>query len=333
MAQPEISKEAKALHRDAIVCDTTFPTPTSLQPAIIRSLERMHEIGSDFVSLTMAIDINASPEITFKRMGEYRRFIRENSDRFVFCASVATIRKAKDDGKLGIGFHFQGSESLVRDLSLVQPFYDAGVRWMILAYNQQNSAGFGCAVENDVGLSTYGRGLVAEMNAVGMFVDLSHCGYRTSMDALELSTAPVIFSHSLAHAIRAHQRNIKDDQIKALGANGGIIGVNGVGVFLNDDLQANASNIVDHIDYIADLIGVEHLAFGNDTMADKEALYAYHKANPGLFEMGSPPPWEFFEIEDFPRLTDEMLRRGYNENDIRGVLGENFLRVAERVWQ
>ena len=118
---------------------------------------------------------------------------------------------------------------------MVQAYYDLGVRSMLLTYNGENQAGFGCHAANDTGLTSFGRGVVDEMNRVGMMVDVSHCGYRTSMDALECSASPVIFSHSSMRAVWDHERNIRDDQARACAATGGVIGINGVGIFLGDN--------------------------------------------------------------------------------------------------
>jgi membrane dipeptidase len=243
------------------------------------------------------------------------------------------IRRAKREGKLGIGFHFQGTEPVGRDLNMVGVYYKLGVRWMLMAYNFQNSAGAGCMAEKDSGLSEFGFRLVAEMNRIGMLVDVSHCGYCTAMDALTASTAPVIFSHSLAYALKAHRRNIKDEQIKACAATGGLIAVNGVGAFLNDTQDASAEAVVKHLDYIVRLVGPQHVGFGSDNIIDRESLYAVHRHSPDLLGMGVEPPWQFFEPEQFPQLTEGLLKRGYAEADIRGILGENFLRVAAAVWK
>jgi membrane dipeptidase len=171
------------------------------------------------------------------------------------------------------------------------------------------------------------------MNRVGMLVDCTHTGYRTTMDAMEVSTSPVIFSHSLARALKDHARNIRDDQIKACAATGGVIGLNGVGFFLGDN-DASAGRLADHVDHMAQLVGARHLALGLDWVYFMDSMLAFYNASPDKYPEGyPPPPWHFIVPEQLGDIVETLLRRGYKDNDIRGILGENFLRVAEQVWK
>ncbi|MGH8319587.1 MAG: membrane dipeptidase [Steroidobacteraceae bacterium] len=141
------------------------------------------------------------------------------------CGPVEDIRAARKFQKLVINCHFQGSEAVGRDLANVGAYYKLGVRWMLMAYNFQNNVGTGCleAEKNDIGISQFGKELIAEMNRVGMLVDCSHSGYRTTMDAMSISTKPCIFSHSNPRALYDHPRNIRDDQIKRCAQTEGVI--------------------------------------------------------------------------------------------------------------
>ena len=143
-------------------------------------------------------------------MANVRAEIRAHSDLYVFVETVDDILRAKKEGRLALGFHFQETNPLEGSVHMVETFYDLGVRHMLLAYNQKNRVGDGCAERTDAGLSRFGVSVIKDMNRVGMIVDGSHSGYRTTMEAMEISTAPFIFSHANPYALHPHYRNIRD---------------------------------------------------------------------------------------------------------------------------
>jgi len=171
------------------------------------------------------------------------------------------------------------------------------------------------------------------MNRVGMLVDCSHTGHRTSMEAIDVSTAPVICSHSNAKALLSHDRNISDELIKACAGSGGVIGMNGMGIYIADN-DASTQALVRHIDYMSDLVGPQHIGLGLDYVFYEESFYARVKANPNAYPPDKYPiPQQFFKPEQLPELTETLLMRGYPEDAVRGILGENVLRVARAVWK
>ena len=205
--------DAKSLHDDALVWDMTLPFSPDCAD-FDRLLPRYKAAGVDFVSLTVNQFSNPLAD-TLLHMAELRTEIRARSDHYAFVKGVDDILRAKEEGRMALGFHFQETNPLEGSVHMVETFYDLGVRHMLLAYNQKNRVGDGCAERTDAGLSRFGISVVREMNRVGMLVDGSHSGYRTTMDAMEVSTAPFIFSHANAYALYPHYRNIRDDQIRA----------------------------------------------------------------------------------------------------------------------
>jgi len=219
------------------------------------------------------------------------------------------------------------------DIGMVDFYYRLGVRQMLFAYNRNNLAGGGCHDE-DIGLTDFGREVIREMNRVGMVVDCSHCAYKTSMEAIEASESPVIFSHANARKLCDHERNIWDDQIKACAATGGVVGVTGVGIFLGPR-GPTVEHLAEHIDHMVELIGADHVGFGMDSVLH------VHKPNQPFTRSREYWPARqypdggtgYVPPEEAPHLTQALLDRGYSEADIRGILGGNFLRVAETVWK
>jgi membrane dipeptidase len=328
----EISGRAAALHREAVVCDMTLPWG-NWEENKNSILDRFEAVGVDFVSLTVGLD-RMSLEETVRRVAAERARIRSWGERFVFVESVSDIRRAKASGKLALGFHFQGSNPLGGDSNMVELYYRLGVRHMLLAYNQRNHAADGCSERSDAGLSRYGLKLIEEMNRVGMILDCTHTGYRSSMEAMEACRGPVLFSHSNAHALCPHDRNIKDDQIRACAATGGVIGITGVGHFLAEDMQATTEAFVRHIDYVSSLVGPQHIGLGID-----HVYYLGHKAqqraaSPDMYPHGYPAGGgSYLRPEHIPEITELLMRRGYSDADIKAILGGNFMRVAGQVWK
>ena len=327
------SEQAIALFEEALVWDMTLPWVEGYEDEDV-TLPRFKDAGVDFASLTVN-DFPGSLGGTARQIAAVTRHIQERAETMVLVKSVDEIRQAKKDGRFAFAFNLQETNPLEGEVNFVQTYYDLGVRHMLMAYNQKNQVGDGCAERTDAGLSRFGVRVVQEMNRVGMLVDGTHTGYRTTMDAMEVATAPFIFSHCLAHAVHAHYRNIRDDQIKACAETGGVIGVNGVGFFLKDE-KASSEAVVRHIDHIANLVGPEHVGFGLDYCRDTEHIAAWTLANTDMWPPNDGEPFgetAFVQPEQLLEITDILLSRQYSEKDVRGILGENFARVAGQVWK
>ena len=323
-----ISEQARNLHTHSLIWDTH--ACFRLHPnADLSELTRYRDTGITFVSLNIGMDLN-SFENTMQVLAHYRRYISSHPDLYVSALTVDNIREAKESGKLAIAFDLEGSDPLLGNLNMISVYYDLGVRQMLLAYNKDNRASGGC-MEGDIGLTDFGRDVIREMNRVGMAVDLSHMGYGATLEACEVSTAPVIFSHSNPNGLRQHARNISDEQIIACAKTGGVVGINGIGDFLGG---TSSERIVQNIEYVMDLTGPEHVGLGLDYVIDKQELIEYVEAYPDIFPPDKIQDFlSFVEPEQFPEFTELLYQKGYNEQTIRGILGGNFMRIAEQVWK
>jgi membrane dipeptidase len=323
-----ISEPAGQIHERSLVWDTHACFP--LKPnADLSELGRYKASGVNFVSLNIGMDMD-SFENVIQVLARYRNYIASHPDDYVLALTVNDIRDAKESNRLAIAFDLEGSDPLLGNLNLVSFYYDLGVRQMLLAYNKDNRASGGC-MEGNIGLTDFGREVVKEMNRVGMVVDVSHMGYRATLDAFETSTKPVIFSHSNPNGLRQHARNISDEQIQACARTGGVIGINGIGDFLGG---TTSELIVQNIEYVLELVGPEHVGLGLDYVIDKQELIEYVEGHPDVF-----PPDKFHdylatvEPEQFPEFTELLYQKGYSEQIISGILGGNFLRVAKETWK
>lgn len=334
----DVSPEAEALHARALVLDLLMPwIDYEGFPPERRydTLRRMADSGYSFVSLTIALD-DPNVDRVIRSLARHRAYFLTRPERYVLVEQADDILRAKREGKLAIGFHFQGTEPVQRNLDMVELYYKLGVRQMLIAYNQKNSAGDGCHEPEDSGLSRYGRALVQAMNRVGMIVDVSHTGYRTAMDTIEASETPAIFSHSNPRALFDHERNIRDEHVLACARRGGVIGVNGCGAFLGNN-DVSTETLVRHIDHHVQLVGPEHVGIGLDYVYDQASWHRYitatsvghylHQGYLGEEEIRYVAP------EQLPAVTEGLLKLGYTDEAVQGILGANWLRIMRQVWK
>jgi membrane dipeptidase len=329
-----IDPAAADLHSDAIVWDQHGCLPLRPDEEAVEQLELYRTAGVDAVSINIGFDVT-SPLDTFKVTSAFRRGILARPDRFVLTSTVADVREAKASGRLAVAFDLEGTEPLDGELALLSAYHELGVRTVLIAYNQSNRAGGGCHDDPEFGLTVFGRALVQEMNALGIMVDATHCSPRTTFDLFELSTQPVVFTHSVPKGVREHDRNVTDDQMRACAATGGVVGINGVGIFLGEN-DASTPALVRAVDYAVGVVGSEHVGLGLDYVFDQDELNAYLEENRDTFPPGGGYadyfPHHFVSPLQLPELTEALLGLGYDESAVRGILGLNFLRVAEQVW-
>jgi membrane dipeptidase len=206
------------------------------------------------------------------------------------------------------------------------------MRWAAPIYNRNNQFGGGC-LDGDEGLTSLGNALVRQMNSAGMTICCSHVGERTSLEIMEASERPVIFSHSNAAALHRHPRNISDTQIRACAETGGVVGINGVGIFLGNN-ETRPSTVARHICYVADRVGIEHVGIGLDYAFDLAELESFFATNRDMFpeeEYGNTR--EIVPPERFQHLASELAESGMHAIEIDLVLGGNWQRIARQVWR
>jgi membrane dipeptidase len=292
-------------------------------------LRRFRAAGIDHVSLTAAAGTDGALE-ALSRIGFLRRELASHAGWVRVAITADEIREARRDRVTSVAFHFQSSTPFTAGLELVDAFKAAGIARAILAYNEGNAFGDGCHEARNGGLTAYGHRLIARMDEVGMIVDLSHCGERTSLEVMEAPLRrPPVFSHSNARALYDHERNISDRQIRACAARGGYIGVNGVGMFLGVPGARLPEAIAEHAAYIADLAGAERVGLGLDFMFLEGSDYGFFHAGKGRWPRGYPePPWDFLQPEQFGDVVRALEAKGFARGALAGVLGENYLRLA-----
>lgn len=257
---------------------------------------------------------------------------------------AADIRLAKESNRRCAWLHTQLDTGVCENfIELLPAAYGMGLRIVQLTYNSMNLLGVGCTERTDGGVSKYGARAIERMNELGVIVDTGHCGHKTTLDACAVSSAPVIASHTCVRALSDVPRAKKDEELDAIAATGGVIGVMAVPLFLSEQAQHEVPLEVwlDHIDYLCARIGWQHVSIGTDwpmqvpVKALKEMIFP--NLNKIGHQLGNDSEKMLVEIAgfksylDFPNLTRGLVSRGYSDEAVAGILGENFLRVFEAV--
>ncbi len=332
MTDPAVSTRSLHLYADTVVWDAhagVFPD-TKID---LNLLNDWRDNGVDYVSINVGFDV-MNWQQTLSTLAAYRRWALKQKERFILAGTVEDILRARQEGKLAFSFDIEGMNALNGDINMVSLYHALGVRQMLFAYNLNNEAAGGCH-DTDIGLTDFGRAVVQEMNRVGMIVDCSHASRRTTMDIMAVSTKPVVFSHSNPTVICEHQRNISDEQIKVCAGTGGVVGINGMGIFLGDNDIGNKT-VLRHICHVSELVGADHVGIGFDFSPEIDIdVGTILKSRPDYWPAGQrydTPGIKHAGPSQLPELMDGLYDLGFNDNEIRGILGENFRRVAAAVW-
>jgi membrane dipeptidase len=279
---------------------------------------------------------------------DWNSFLAEYPDWFTRIDDVTDFERAKQSGKVGLMLTFQGSDHF-RTADDVATFYALGQRLSQLTYNYQTRIGSGFLEEGDNGLSVFGREIVAKMNEVGMAVDVSHCNDRTTLDTLDVATEPVVFSHATCRALVPGALRCKtDEMIRKMAKSGGVMGIAMLRMMVSLKEPVTVDDVLDHFDYVAKLVGVEHLAVGSDMDVvgnpnpvhgppgsgvpstpnfDRYKLHLGPDGKPILTIKGLDHPKRMFD------LTEGLIRRKYSDEHIRQILGGNVVRVMGTIWK
>ncbi len=275
---------------------------------------------------------------TMNNIARWNGWFREHDDLIVKARTAADIRKAKEDGRTAIILGFQNTSAFEDKLGAVQLFKDAGVGIAQLTYNTQNLAGSGCYESRDSGLSDWGRELVAEMNRVGMLIDLSHVGSRTSEETIRESSRPVAYTHCCPSALKPHPRNKGDGELRFIAEQGGMIGVTMFPAFLKRGADSTVGDYVEAMEHVISVAGEDHVAFGTDfTQGYGQDFFDWITNDKGdarsLIKFSPMPnPKGVETIGQLPNLTAAMERAGWSQVRIGKVMGENWLRFLADAW-
>ncbi|HEY4302918.1 MAG TPA: membrane dipeptidase [Gemmatimonadaceae bacterium] len=313
---------------DNHVCMPLRPHDQSRVP----ELDRWKRVGVDVVMLNIGFG-EMGVEEHVRNVASFRSWISAHSDEYVLIDTVGDVELARATGRMAIGFDIEGANAIGDQLSLIQLYYGLGVRWMLLAYNRNNRVGGGCQ-DDDTGLTAFGREVIAEMERVGMMVCCSHTGERTTLETMEIATKPVILSHSNPRALRDHPRNVSDEVLRACARTGGVVGLNGIGIFLGDN-DISTETFVGHIDYVVSLIGASHVGLGIDYPVDQKEVEDHIAKMRATFPsgLGYDLKVKVMPPEQLPDIVERLLQLGYSSSDLAGILGGNWMRAARACWQ
>lgn len=331
----DLLARARAIHREVPLIDGHNDYPWALrennaerdlnkldirmpQPKIHTDIPRLRAggVGGQFWSVYVPVMLQGAAAIraTLEQIDVVHRMVRKYPDTFELATTAGDVERIFKAGRIASLIGMEGGHSIDNSLATLRMFHAAGARYLTLTHSANVPwADSGTDMPKLGGLSSFGEEVVREMNRLGMMVDLSHTSPETMQDAIRVSEAPVIFSHSDARALNDHGRNVPDDVLRLLPKNGGIVMVTFVPGFLTKGGKATLADAANHMDHIRKVAGPDHVGIGSD------------------FDGIQTVPAGLEDVSKYPALTAELLRRGWPEADVRKALGLNMLRVMRRV--
>ncbi|SKC37100.1 dipeptidase [Maledivibacter halophilus] len=339
-------KRISHIHRDFTIVDGHFDLAMEVErqreygrKKIIETdhLSSFIEGGFNFIVSSIFIDDKYLPEMALRKaldqISALYEDIDESSDKLMLCKNYNDMEKAVKENKIGILISFEGVEPLYNDINLLRIFYELGVRGLGLTWSRRNFAADGChfsPVEEGAkgGLTDFGVKVVKEAERLGMFIDVSHLNDEGFWDVMKLIERPVIASHSNSRVIANIMRNLTDKQIKELASKDGVIGVNAAAMIVSQDIEkATIEKYADHIDYLVKIAGVEHVGLGFD--------FCDHLKKYSTEEDKKRDPFPSFDVikghSKVKELTSMLIDRGYTDECLKLIYGENFMRVYKNV--
>ena len=322
--------EAKRLHNRILTLDSHCDTPmffdqeinfASRDPKILVDLHKMTEGHLDATIMVAYLeqqglsdeDLMAATAKADRILNEIEAMVAKSSAHVNIAYTPADLYRLKSEGKKAIMMGIENGYAIGKNIANVERFRNRGIVYMTLCHNGNNQLCGSCRDnEENLGVNTFGEQVIQEMNRVGMMVDISHAGVQTFYDALEISTKPIVASHSSARALCNHPRNLYDNQMKALAAKGGVAQVTLYNGFLKEVGQATIEDAITHLNHMVDVMGIEHVGIGTDFDGDG-----------GIIGCAS--------ASELINFTRHLLKERYSEEDIRRIWGGNFLRVMEEV--
>ena len=300
------------VERDLNKLDIRMP-----QPKLHTDIPRLRAggVGGQFWSVYVPANMQgpAAVRATLEQIDVVHRMVRKYPDTFELALTAADVERIFKAGRIGSLVGMEGGHSIDNSLATLRMFYAAGARYMTLTHSTNiRWADSGTDMPKVAGLSRFGEEVVREMNRLGMLVDLSHTSADAMRDAIRVSEAPVIFSHSDARALNDHGRNVSDDVLQLVRRNGGVVMVTFVPGFLTSTGKATLADVANHMDHVRKVAGADHVGIGSD------------------FDGIETVPVGLEDVSKYPVLTAELLRRGWPDDDVRKALGSNVLRVMRR---
>jgi membrane dipeptidase len=309
-----------------------YPSPST---DLASALPVWRDAGVTHLSINVGYDV-MEPWETRATLDAYGKQIAALPGICVLAGTVDQIVVARRRGLLSISFDIEGANALGDDPAMVEVYSARGVRQMLLAYNLNNRAAGGCH-DTDCGLTDFGRDVVRSMNKCGMVVDASHMGLKSSLELIDYSQTPVVFSHSNARAVHDHQRNITDEQITKCAERGGLVGINGLGLFLGD-ADASVARFADHVCHVADMAGPQSVALSldwwphleaADPLSDKLKDFSHFWPAGNGYETATGAR---ISPSQLPEIMETLARRGWSTAEISGFAGDNYVNLLRQVW-